>query len=249
MLFRAWVWLALATTPPGPSGTALVYQPELEMHRAIVDALTDTDRSIVAIAVSERWTSEGPPKKVIALGDAALASANHRWPGRPLAAALVHAPAPEADLTLSAAPNATCTAASLQSEPGRWLVLAAPDDLGASTLSKALDAELATGAPRELQAALRESDADHVWLRAAPSLLNDTWFRYLGLLARGSTWVGSDAVGLSAYGLATPVEIDPLATADRLRAWTKQRRRRNRKQEPVFEGSPCKAPSSDPQPD
>ncbi len=249
MLFRAWVWLALATAPAGPTGTALVYQPQLEMHRTIVDALTNADRSIVAIAVSERWTSDAPPKKVIALGDAALASASHRWPGRPLAAALVHAPAPEAELTVSAAPDAACTVEALKSEPGRWLVLAAPDDAGAQALSTGLEAELATGNPRELQAALRASEADHVWLRAAPSLLNDTWFRYLGLLARGTTWVGSDAIGLAAYGLATPVQIDPVATADRLRAWTKQRRRRHRKHEPVFEGSPCKAPSSDPQPD
>lgn len=234
--------LTASASAPAPSGTFVLYEPEILAHREIVEALKAYPFKLAPLG--RPWGHMSAPRQVIAVGDRAHALSAEAWPDVRTAVALswrIATPAPS--LTITARPKTACTVAVLKAEASgeHWLVLASPHDHNAVLFAQALGAHIMQGDVRQLQHALRDSSRSHFWLRADPELAVPTWLRFLAQMSQTYSYVASDAPGLEHHGLAVPVRIDTAAVARRLVRWTHRRRARQRSLT-LEEDAPCRAP-------
>lgn len=245
--------IATAGRQPEPPTIAVVHQPRLPDHRAALERIEDEHPGrVVAVRPGQPWPSVGRPEVVVALGDAADAEAQFRWPDRPRASLMMWGAAPEqvetARLFTSAHPASACTSQALDKHGGApWVVVAAPHDDGAPQLADALGAQLIVGDAAAAARGLRGkslSDGLRVWVRGAEEIAVPEWLEFLGAMARlPDVAVGSDAPGLGRFGLANWVRADPVAAADDALSWVNQLRPRSKQVLTRKEGACAMGPS------
>ena len=222
-----------------PPTIAVVHEPRVPDHRTALERIeAQHPGRVVAVRPGQPWPSAGRPEIVIALGDAADAEAEFRWPDRPRASLMMWGAPPtqveRARLFASAHPQTSCTAEVLASRTGApWIVVAAPHDETAADLAQALGGQLIVGDAAAAARGLRDkslSDGLRIWVRGAEEIAVPEWLEFLGVMARlPRIFVGSDAPGLQRFGVATWVRVDPVATADDALEWVAKLRLRNDK--------------------
>ena len=239
LTLAAWGLVAALTAPQSTNeGTAVVFRPEIDLHRRTVDALEARGRNVVPLPLDAAWTRRSAPQRVIAIGDQAAARAAVAWPELPRAEVLTWSGSEaRPQLRISAHPQAECTRDGLVAlaGAGAWTVLASPRDAGAHALATALGATLVNEGPKAMREAVLHGKK--IWLRADPQIVDPAWARYLGQVNTGAPWIGTDAPGLARFGLETPVRIDVDAVAQRVTRWMDRP-----SSELEEESAPCLAP-------
>ncbi|GEM_PF-6319986 len=217
---------------------ALVHDPALPLHRALVDAYTaqaKLPRTII-LSPGESWPLDEAPHRVISIGTQARSYVLRRWPRQERAELLTWTPDPNSALWISASLDTQCVSRALLAMDSEhpWVVIADSHDIRAHELADALHATLVQGGPAQITQALLNvplRPGTKIWLRPGPETAQPLWLERLGTVGRLPGFsVGSSIAELQHFGFENWVSPDVEQSARDLAKWatrpTKTRRKR-----------------------